>query len=724
LPRESAHILIIDDVGANLGVVCALLEEEGHRVSIANSGRDGVARARNECPDLILLDVLMPGEDGFSVCRRLKGDETTQHIPVIFMTALDDLQDKLRGFAAGGVDYVAKPLQLEEFLSRVHTHLELSGLRRKLEAQNLELLAARAELEERVRSRTAALQAEVEERRRAELELQRSSEQIHDLYNCAPCGYHSLDGEGAIIQVNDTQVHWLGGSREEMLGTRFERLLAPDCVPEFNSAFSLLKQRGWIRDVELQLLRTDGSRMPVLLSATVVKDAQGAFVMTRSTLYDLSERKQTEELIYYMAHHDPLTTLGNRNFFQQQLERLISEAQQRRQAAAILFLDLDQFNRINDSFGHAVGDMALREISSRLADCLDDGAVLARWGGDEFVVALSSRDVHITSRQVAAALLKQVSLPLRVEDRELRLSGSIGISLYPMDGLDAQTLLRAADIAMYHTKEKGSGKYEFFTPDLTANVQHRTNLAIQLHNALARQEVYLEYQPQVDIDSGRIFGAEALMRWQSASHGAVSPTEFIPIAEETGLIHSLGEWALRQACQECKRWHDAGHEELTVAVNLSVRQLTEPAFVEQVMGALRDSGLPSRALELEITESLLLKPTEEVLAVFQRLDQLGIRLTVDDFGVGYSSLSYLQCFPLEALKIDRSFVSRIGCAPHDDAIVSAIVALSQSLRLSVLAEGVETAQQIEFLRALGCRAAQGFFYGKPMDPKSLLERLK
>jgi diguanylate cyclase (GGDEF)-like protein/PAS domain S-box-containing protein len=724
VPQDPALILIVDDIPANLGVMVDLLETEGHRVVVAKNGTEGLLRAESEQPDLILLDVMMPGENGFAVCRRLKAGAATRHIPVIFMTSLDDLQDKLQGFAAGGVDYVAKPLQIAEVVTRVRTHLELSALRRRLTAQNQELREARDELEERVRLRTAALTAEIEERRRAQLELQKSSEQIHDLYNCAPCGYHSLDRDGICVSVNDTQLNWLGYARSEFVGKRLIEFLTPKSARLFSRAFRLITQRGWVRDIELQLVRRDGSCLPVLLSATAVRDGNGQFVMTRTTLYDLSERKQTEELIRHMAHHDPLTGLSNRTLFQQRLGQLIAQARRQRESVATMFLDLDQFNQINDSFGHAVGDMVLREISRRLSDCLRETDTLARWGGDEFVVALSATpDVHQTSTEVAERMLKALCEPVFAEKHELHLSGSIGISLYPIDGQDVQTLLRAADTAMYHAKEKGRGTLEFFTPALTASVQHRMSLAARLHGARARNEMFLHYQPQVDIDSGRILGAEALLRWHHPELGLVSPVEFIPIAEDTGLIQALGEWVLQQACEQARRWHDAGYDELTVAVNLSVRQLSDTRFSERVAMVLEQTGLPARALELEITENLLMQPTDEILRTLHRFNDLGIRLTVDDFGIGYSSLSYLQRFPIHALKIDRTFVDRIGLAQHDDAIVGAIIGLAHSLQLRVLAEGVETVEQVDFLRARGCRVAQGYFYSVPVGHERFMELL-
>jgi diguanylate cyclase (GGDEF)-like protein/PAS domain S-box-containing protein len=526
------------------------------------------------------------------------------------------------------------------------------------------------------------------------------------------------------VRVNDTQVNWLGYAREEIVGRRFTDFLPPRSAALFRKAFALIKQRGSIRDIELQLIRRDGSCMPVLLSATAVCDAGGKFVMTRTTLYDLTERKKAEELIRHMAHHDPLTGLSNRTLFQQRLGQLIAQARRRNEAVATMFLDLDQFNQINDSFGHAVGDIVLREISQRLSRCLRDSDALARWGGDEFVVALSAPDVHQFATQVAEAMLKEITEPVFAEDHELHLSGSIGISLYPTDGLDVRTLLRAADTAMYDAKDRARGSWKFFTPELTANVQHRTKLAALLHGAQLRKEVYLQYQPQVDIDSGRILGVEALMRWQRPDLGTISPAEFIPIAEDTGLIQPLGEWALQHACEQAKGWREAGHTDLMLAVNLSVRQLTDPHIGARVAAILSQSGLPPSALELEITENLLLQPTDDILRLLNDFNERGIRLTVDDFGTGYSSLSYLQRFPIKALKIDRAFVSRIGIALHDDTIVGAIIALAHSLHLRVLAEGVETRAQADFLRERGCYVAQGYLYSKPLDTEQVTSVLR
>ena len=722
--KAPGTILVIDDIPANLGIVVHSLEAHGHRVLVAQDGQEGLRRAESEQPDIVLLDVMMQGLNGYDVCERLKTSAATAHIPVIFMTALGDLRDKLAGFAAGGVDYIAKPLQVAELVSRVQTHLELSSLRRQLAVQNTRLKREQDELERRVLARTADLRSEIEERRRAERELQRSSEQIHDLYNHAPCGYHSLDENGLFVRVNDTELGWLGYTREELIGKRgLADFLTPKSARLFARSFPLLKQRGWARDLELNLIRRDGSTVPVLLSSSAVCTAEGRFVMTRTTLYDLSERKRSEERIRYLANHDALTGLANRTLFQTRLGRLIAQARRRDESVATMFLDLDQFNQINDSLGHHVGDLILREVSQRLQRCVRESDALARWGGDEFVVALTAPASAQAALRMADKMLETLKAPIVADEHELHVSGSIGVSFYPNDGTDVQALLRAADTAMYYAKKKGRNRAELFTPELTANIQHRMSLASKLRHALERQELYLHYQPQVDLDSGRIYGAEALLRWHRPSVGSVPPAEFIPIAEETGLIQALGAWVLRQACGQVKHWHETGYPAMRIAVNLSAPQLLEVGFADDVARVLDETGCPSWALEFEITENVLMLSSEENLQILNSISNMGIALSVDDFGIGYSSLSYLQSFPISTLKIDRTFINRIGQKLHGGAIVEAIVAMGHSLHLRVVAEGVETEEQIAFLKSHGCRSAQGYYYSRPVSADRFSELL-
>jgi diguanylate cyclase (GGDEF)-like protein/PAS domain S-box-containing protein len=723
-------VLIVDDNSANRQALADLMEAHGLRVIEARGGDEALRRAREARPHLILLDVLMPGIDGIETCRMLRADPATQDIPVIFMTALSAADDKVAGFAAGCVDYITKPFQIDEVAARVKTHLELYALRAQLQVQNEDLRRARDELETRVLARTAALarandalREEIRERRRAQAELEAVAEQIRDLYNNAPCGYHSLDADGRIVQINDTELVWLGYARDEILGTHLTELLTPEGRQLFAEAFPELKTRGWVRDLETQLVRKDGTLLPVLISASAIKDADGNFAMSRSTVYDISERKRTEQRIRYLAHHDALTGLPNRALFQDRVDQLIRHAHRRDELVAVMILDLDQFKHVNDSLGHHIGDQVLQAAATRLGRSLRDGDTVARWGGDEFVISVASLTHSDAAALVAHKVLESLQDPFLIEGHELHVGASVGISIYPTDGRDVPTLMRAADTAMYHAKQKGRGSVEYFTPALSRAVQHRLTLATQLRQALARGELYLEYQPQVDLQAERVYGAEALVRWRHPDNGLVPPADFIPIAEETGMIQPIGEWVLREAAAQLKRWRDAGHADLRLAVNVSVRQFYPDPFAATVERVLTEVGLPPAALELEITESLLMRPNETNLRTLQVLNEMGVRLTVDDFGVGYSSLAYLQGFPVQALKIDRSFIARIGPQPHDGAIAAAVIAMARSLHLRVIAEGVENADQTAFLKARGCLAAQGDYFGPPVSATQFGEAL-
>jgi len=430
------------------------------------------------------------------------------------------------------------------------------------------------------------------------------------------------------------------------------------------------------------------------------------------------ERKQAEERISYMAHHDSLTGLPNRVLLQDRLKQAVAQAQRMQKIVAVMFIDLDYFKHINDSLGHQVGDRLLQLVAHRLQLCLRRGDSLARLGGDEFVLVLPAVDEERAAAMVAQKILDELAMPFQVDSHQLHAGCSIGISLYPNDGDDADSLMRAADTAMYHAKEKGRSNYQFFTQSLNAAAQHRLVIANCLRQAIPRGEFSLHYQPQVDIGTGRICSAEALLRWQQPERGSIAPNEFIPIAEETGLILPIGEWVLREACAQLRRWRDAGYLELGIAVNLSARQLMQPGFADLVARILAETGVPPTALELEITESVLMQPSEENLAPLLQLSGMGLQLSVDDFGTGYSSLSYLKRFPIHALKIDQSFVRGIGQQQNDVAIVNAIIAMAQSLHLKVIAEGVETAEQATFLSTHRCLYGQGYFYSRPVPAEA------
>ena len=435
---------------------------------------------------------------------------------------------------------------------------------------------------------------------------------------------------------------------------------------------------------------------------------------------EIAERQQAEERIRYMAHHDALTGLPNRDLLQDRLTQAIAYAHRNHTQLAVLFIGLNSFKHINDSLGHKSGDRFLQLVAARLQTCLREGDSLARSGGDEYVLFLplvtGAADAALAAQQTLDALDQAVV----VDGNELHASASIGISLYPDDGADIDILMRAADTAMNHAKARGRGNYEFFTPALNQAAQQRLAQENQLRQALTKGEFVLHYQPQVDMASGAIFSCEALLRWRQAGAEPVSCPDFISIAEETGLILPLGEWILREACRQLKQWQDGGHPQLRIAVNLSARQFYQPRFCDRIVAILEETGLAASSLELEITESLLLQRSDDVLDILNRLRQMGIQLTVDDFGTGYSSLAYLQRFPVQVLKIDQSFVRGIGHDRNATALVTAIIAMAHGLDLKVVAEGVETTQQLNFLLSRGCTAAQGFYYSKALTADAFI----
>jgi diguanylate cyclase (GGDEF)-like protein len=437
---------------------------------------------------------------------------------------------------------------------------------------------------------------------------------------------------------------------------------------------------------------------------------------------EVAERRLADQRVVHMAHHDALTGLPNRTLFADRVGQAIARAHRRDGKIAVLFLDLDRFKNVNDSLGHAIGDLLLTAVAERLTNCLREEDTAARLGGDEFIISLPDVADAGEAAHVAARILAELAKPFTIANHQLHADGSIGIALYPADGDTAETLMRNADTAMYHAKESGRANYQFFSAQMTERVSRRLSTETDLRRALERGEFALHYQPLIDLAAGRVSGAEALLRWPQNEHRLMSPTEFIPIAEDTGLIIPLGEWVLLEACSQAQVWQ-ARHPGLKISVNLSARQFRQKDLIGMIERVLGETGLPPALLELELTESMLMHHAEETIGILTRLDEMGVRLAIDDFGTGYSSLSYLKRFPIHSLKIDRSFVRDISTDPDDAAIVTAIVAMARSLNLDVTAEGVETDEQAAFLRSLACHHAQGYHFGRPMSAQEFAARL-
>jgi diguanylate cyclase (GGDEF)-like protein len=466
-------------------------------------------------------------------------------------------------------------------------------------------------------------------------------------------------------------------------------------------------------------------------SSSVFEGSTGRFITY--VLRDLTERKQFERQLVHLANHDPLTNLPNRKFFRERLGISLDEAALNGEQLAVLFLDLDRFKLINDTFGHALGDKLLLMVAERLAGCFRKGDILARLGGDEFVVLLQGLSGTQDAALVAQKIMDTFAHAFQLETHEVFVSASIGIAFYPSDAIDAGNLIRCADNAMYQAKEQGLG-YQFYRPDLENLSSERLTLENSLRRALERDELRLYYQPKVDLASGAVIGLEALLRWAHPVRGMIPPDQFVPLAEETGLIIPIGEWVLRTACLQIKAWQGDGMPLLPVAVNLSARQFRQFSasgeatgihdLVETIERVLEETGVNPSCLELEITESILMQNLSTAAVTLQALSAKGIRIFIDDFGTGYSSLSYLKRLPIDTIKIDKSFVGDIMTDPDDAAIVTAIIAMAHSLRLKVVAEGVETQEQFDFLLERGCDAMQGFFFSKPLPAEEIFPLLR
>ncbi len=470
--------------------------------------------------------------------------------------------------------------------------------------------------------------------------------------------------------------------------------------------------------------RKNGEIFPAWQSITAILDDEGAVRHYVSVFSDISSIKQSQEQLDYLAYHDPLTALPNRLLFEDRLEHALTRARRERHQVAVLFLDLDRFKNVNDSLGHPVGDELLLKAADRLLQQVRKEDTVARLGGDEFVIVMEQIDDPQDAAVLARKLITTIHEPLDIKGHLLQVTVSIGISIYPRDGEYVETLVRNADAALYRAKEEGRNDFQFYTAELTTSVAERLDLETALRGALARGELLLHYQPRLALSGGAVVGAEALLRWQSVKHGLISPDRFIPLAEETGLIVAIGEWVLREACRQARQWLDMGAQFDTIAVNVSGVQMQRSDFAEMVASALADSGLPARHLELEITEGFIMQKAEQAIAMLARLKAQGVSIAIDDFGTGYSSLSYLKRLPIDNLKIDRSFVRDIPQDQDDEAIARAVIALAKSLRLKVIAEGVETSEQEAFLQDRGCDEAQGYFYSRPLPAESFLEWMR
>ncbi|MEO8342559.1 MAG: EAL domain-containing protein [Gallionella sp.] len=547
--------------------------------------------------------------------------------------------------------------------------------------------------------------------------MARSSTQIRKLSRAVEQSQNTIiitDSEGIIEYVNPHFCQIFGYTPEEVIGKSM-RMHQSDTTPKevYDELWSTIKA-GKIWNGELLNMSKQGKQHWEQISLSPIFDEQGVITHFLSEQIDINARKAAEERMIFLAHHDILTQLPNRILFLDRLQQAITYAERQHTKVALLFLDLDRFKNVNDMHGHHMGDLMLQEVARRICQDLRSSDTVSRQGGDEFIIMLPNLDKPSDIVQVIDKLIESIARPYSLANHTLHMTTSVGVSVYPQDGIDRDTLIKNADTAMYQSKEAGRNDYRFFTPEMNQAIAKRVGLENKLRDALEKGEFLLHYQPKVDLRSGEIIAVEALVRWLHPEDGLISPADFIPIAEDTGMIVPLGAWVLNEACRQNQEWRVAGLRAIVMAVNLSPVQFQERILIDVVQAALARSGMSARALELEITESAIMKNAEQAIAILDKLSKQGIKVSIDDFGTGYSSLSHLKKFSIDEIKIDQSFVRDLSVDKDDAAIISAIISMSKSLGLTVIAEGVETIEQLRFLKNLDCDMMQGYYFSKPL----------
>lgn len=682
-------VLIVDDDDVMRMLQQETLAQSGFEVRLAADGETALAMLDEAPPDLVLLDVDLPGVDGFEVCRRIRQRWDGTEVPVVMVTAMDDLDSINRAYESGASDFVSKPINWPMLGYRARYVLRSGQAARKLR--------------------------DLEEKQAA-------------IVRAMPDMIFLLDRDGIFLDYKEGHNTMPFAAPEHFLGHHVTEILPVDVGQQLMHGIEHALEKGDVQSIIYRLSMAEGVHD---YEARIVSSGPDKVV---AVVRDITLQRLNEERIRRLAYFDSLTGMPNRQHFMERLDEELQRASQRGQQLALLFFDLDGFKRVNDTLGHSAGDSLLQLVAERLKERLragdtflrpapdELGLSFARLGGDEFTIVLPD----IKDSQVANLIAQRVQSVLqqsfRIGEEEITVSASIGISIFPEDGGDAATLLKHADTAMYHAKEQGRNNWQMYNKTLTTQARLRLGLENDIRKALERGEFRLVYQPQFLAQDGSIVGMEALIRWQHPERGVASPADFIPVAEESGLIVPMGEWVIRTACQNVQAWQQRGVATPRVAVNVSARQVQAPDFVGTVIAIIAETGISAELLELELTESILMNSEARRLEGLHQLRALGVQFSIDDFGTGYSSLAYVKRFPIGMLKIDQSFVRGLPESVDDAGITTAIIAMARSLGLEVIAEGVETSEQCAFLKKAECAKLQGYLFSPPVSPDEM-ERL-
>jgi len=682
-------VLLIEDNAGDARLLTEMLKEQGgYKTALTwvTFMREAETYLATHDIDVILLDLGLADAQGMAALRRAHA--AAPHVALVVLTGLDDELLALQALKEGAGDYLIKG------------EIEARWLMRSL----------RYAIERKV----------MEEALFAEKELaQVTLASIADAVICT-----DIDGNVTFLNaVAESLTGWhvheaTGHAAAEIVG-----IFDAGTGEQVDLVATVIEENRTIRpESNLLLLRRDGTKIPVENCISPIRNREGLSAGTVITLRDVSEVQAMSRKMVHSSQHDSLTGLPNRILLNDRITQAIAYAARHNEQVAVLFLDLDHFKHINDSLGHAVGDKLLQSIAGRLSLCIRGSDTVSRQGGDEFLVLVTEMKEPEAALTSANRLLAAVAAPHGIQGHDLHITASIGISIYPGDGLDAETLIKNADTAMYQAKKSGPQSHQFFKQSMSVRAVERQSIEESLRRAMEREEFALHYQPKIDLKTGGITGVEALIRWTHPERGMIPPGNFIPVAEDTGLILPIGGWVLREACTQAKAWREAGLPDVTMAVNVSAMEFQDENFLENLFAVLKQTATDPAVLKIELTESVLMKNAEGAITVLRKMRESGIKVAIDDFGTGYSSLSYLQRFPIDELKIDQSFVRQIGSGDGDTAIVTAVISMARSLRLRVVAEGVETLDELAFLREQQCDEVQGYYFSKPV-PAPLLAGL-
>ena len=685
-------LLLVEDNPGDARLLREMLIEAGaHKTELTQAENMSEAEKllAERLFDIVLIDLGLPDAQGLEAVRRARA--AAPRVPLVVLTGLDDESLAAQALQEGAQDYLIK--------GQIETRGLLRALRYAIERKAME-------------------EALFVVKERAQVTL-----------NCIGDAVLCTDISGNITFLNLVAEKMTGWSWEEALGRPMAEVFQIlDAVTRQTTPNPMDVAVELNRTVHLPLncilLRRDGFETPIEDSVAPIHDREGKPTGAVIVFRDVSKARAMAAEMTHSAQHDFLTGLPNRMLLNDRVNQAITLAPRHSKKVAVLFLDLDGFKHINDSLGHPIGDKLLQSIAKRLVDCVRSSDTVSRQGGDEFVVLLSEMEQSEDAAISAMRLLQAVAEAHTIDQHDLHVTTSIGVSVFPDDGMDAETLIKNADTAMYQAKENGRQSYQFFKSPMNVRAVERQSIEENLRRALERQEFALHFQPKINLKTGKISGAEALIRWTHPVRGPVSPAQFIPVAEDCGLILPIGQWVLREACKQARAWVEAGLPLATMAVNISSMEFRDENFLQSVFTTLSETGLDPRSLELELTESVLMKRAESAASVLKTLRERGVQIAVDDFGTGYSSLSYLRKFPIDAPKIDQSFVRQITTTPDDTSIVTAVISMGRSLKLRVVAEGVETHEELVFLQARLCDEAQGYYFSRPVLPQQFAKLLK